>query len=78
MTWIVHDCGRRFRQRRKTLRAALSLLGGVGACAEQILVAAGIAPTERGEKLDIHGFIRIAEASLTIPAEPVAGSFFPL
>ena len=61
-----------FAQRRKTLRAALSSWAGSGARAEQILVAAGIAQTERGEKLDIHGFIRIAEASLTIPAEPVA------
>ena len=61
-----------FAQRRKTLRAALSSWAGSGAHAEQILVAAGIAPTERGEKLDIHGFIRIAEASLTIPAESVA------
>ena len=60
-----------FAQRRKTLRAALSSWAGSGALAEQILVAAGIAPTERGEKLDIHGFIRIAEASLTVPAEPV-------
>jgi len=31
-----------------------------------------VRPPERGERLDIHGFIRIAEASLTIPAEPVA------
>ena len=54
-----------FAQRRKTLRAALSSWAGSGARAEQILIAAGIAPTERGEKLDIHGFIRIAEASLT-------------
>ena len=61
-----------FAQRRKTLRAALSSWAGSGARAEQILIAAGIAPTERGEKLDIHGFIRIAEASLTVPAEPVA------
>ena len=44
-----------FAQRRKTLRAALSSWAGSGARAEQILVAAGIAPTERGEKLDIHG-----------------------
>ena len=39
-----------FAQRRKTLRAALSSWAGSGARAEQILVAAGIAPTERGEK----------------------------
>ncbi len=30
----------------------------------------GTAPDRRGEK--DHGFIRIAEASLTVPAEPAA------
>lgn len=56
-----------FAQRRKTLRAALSGWAGSGARAEQILVAAGIDPKERGEKLDIEGFIAIARASETIP-----------
>lgn len=52
-----------FAQRRKTLRAALSSWAGSGARAEAILAEAGISPTERGEKLDIHGYIRIAQAA---------------
>ncbi|GAA1337488.1 16S rRNA (adenine(1518)-N(6)/adenine(1519)-N(6)) -dimethyltransferase RsmA [Kocuria palustris] len=51
-----------FAQRRKTLRAALSGWAGSGALAEEILVEAGIAPSERGEKLDVLGFARIAAA----------------
>ncbi|MDO5751005.1 MAG: 16S rRNA (adenine(1518)-N(6)/adenine(1519)-N(6))-dimethyltransferase RsmA [Rothia sp. (in: high G+C Gram-positive bacteria)] len=62
-----------FAQRRKTLRAALSGWAGSGARAEQILVRAGIAPTERGEKLDIHGFIAIAEAARDLAAEEKTG-----
>ena len=62
-----------FAQRRKTLRAALSGWAGSGARAEQILVRAGIAPTERGEKLDIHGFIAIAEAARDIAADENTG-----
>lgn len=52
-----------FAQRRKTLRAALAGWAGSGVRAEQILLEAGINPTLRGEKLDIHDYIRIAEAS---------------
>ena len=62
-----------FAQRRKTLRAALSGWAGSGARAEQILVRAGIAPTERGEKLDIHGFIAIAEAARDLAANENTG-----
>ena len=51
-----------FAQRRKTLRAALSGWAGSGALAEEILVEAGIAPSERGEKLDVLGFASIAAA----------------
>ncbi|GAA2961780.1 16S rRNA (adenine(1518)-N(6)/adenine(1519)-N(6))-dimethyltransferase RsmA [Glutamicibacter bergerei] len=57
-----------FAQRRKTLRAALSGWAGSGARAEQILLAAGIDPKERGEKLDVEGFILIARAAYTVPA----------
>lgn len=57
-----------FAQRRKTLRAALSGWAGSGARAEQILLAAGIDPKERGEKLDVEGFILIARAAHTVPA----------
>ena len=49
-----------FAQRRKTLRAALSGVYGSGAAAERALLAAGIAPTERGEKLSIDDFVRLA------------------
>lgn len=49
-----------FAQRRKTLRAALSGHFGGGAQAEAALVAAGIAPSERGEKLGVADFVRLA------------------
>ncbi|MHC6175757.1 16S rRNA (adenine(1518)-N(6)/adenine(1519)-N(6))-dimethyltransferase RsmA [Glutamicibacter endophyticus] len=55
-----------FAQRRKTLRAALSGWAGSGARAEQILVAAGIDPKERGEKLDIDAYIAIARAAAEV------------
>lgn len=61
-----------FAQRRKTLRAALSSWAGSGARAERILVAAGIDPKERGEKLDIDGFIAIARASEQVEPQPTA------
>lgn len=57
-----------FAQRRKTLRAALSTWAGSGARAGSLLEAAGIDPQLRGEKLDIHDFIKIAEAARTVPA----------
>ncbi|MBF6671326.1 16S rRNA (adenine(1518)-N(6)/adenine(1519)-N(6))-dimethyltransferase RsmA [Glutamicibacter sp. FBE19] len=61
-----------FAQRRKTLRAALSGWAGSGVRAEKILVAAGIDPKERGEKLDIEQYIDIAGAAQGVPAEPSA------
>lgn len=51
-----------FAQRRKTLRAALGVWAGSPARAGEILEAAGIDPQLRGEKLDIHDFVKIAEA----------------
>ncbi len=51
-----------FAQRRKTLRAALSGLAGSGAAAEEALVRAEVPPGDRGERLDVHAFARIAEA----------------
>lgn len=51
-----------FAQRRKTLRAALATWAGSPAQAEEILRRAGIAPSERGEQLDITDFARIAAA----------------
>jgi 16S rRNA (adenine1518-N6/adenine1519-N6)-dimethyltransferase len=49
-----------FAQRRKTLRAALGNWAGSPAEAERRLVAAGIAPTARGETLDTAAFVRLA------------------
>ncbi|KRE70511.1 16S rRNA (adenine(1518)-N(6)/adenine(1519)-N(6))-dimethyltransferase RsmA [Arthrobacter sp. Soil762] len=51
-----------FAQRRKTLRAALAGWAGGAPEAERCLIAAGVAPSDRGEVLDIHAFARIAEA----------------
>ena len=50
-----------FAQRRKMLRSALAGLAGSGAAAQEALVAAGVDPTARGERLDIVEFARIAE-----------------
>lgn len=52
-----------FAQRRKTLRAALSGIYGSGAEAEEALLKAGIDPRQRGEKLQIADFVRLAEAT---------------
>lgn len=51
-----------FNQRRKMLRSALSGIAGNSAAAEKALIAAGIDPTLRGEMLDIHQYLRLAEA----------------
>jgi 16S rRNA (adenine1518-N6/adenine1519-N6)-dimethyltransferase len=51
-----------FAQRRKTLRAALSVIAGGPAVAESALLSAGIAPSERGERLDVQAFCAIAAA----------------
>ncbi|WP_226925445.1 16S rRNA (adenine(1518)-N(6)/adenine(1519)-N(6))-dimethyltransferase RsmA [Georgenia thermotolerans] len=50
-----------FAQRRKTLRAALAGWAGSAAAAEAALVAAGVDPTVRGERLAVADFARIAE-----------------
>nr|WP_246020919.1 16S rRNA (adenine(1518)-N(6)/adenine(1519)-N(6))-dimethyltransferase RsmA [Arthrobacter echini] len=62
-----------FAQRRKTLRAALAGWAGTPALAEQALRSAGVAPTARGEVLDISAFARIAEAHLDEPVGTVDG-----
>jgi 16S rRNA (adenine1518-N6/adenine1519-N6)-dimethyltransferase len=51
-----------FAQRRKMLRSALAELAGGSAAAESALRAAGVAPTARGEQLDVAAFARIADA----------------
>lgn len=52
-----------FAQRRKTLRQALADWAGSAVKAETILLAAGIDPQTRGEQLDIHAFVKIAQAA---------------
>lgn len=51
-----------FAQRRKALRGALAGWAGSPTAAEEALRAAGIAPTERAEQLDVAAFARIAAA----------------
>ncbi len=63
--WAAVDAA--FAQRRKTLRAALASWAGSPAAAEELLVAAGIDPRERGEKLSVEQFAALAAAR---PAQP--------
>jgi 16S rRNA (adenine1518-N6/adenine1519-N6)-dimethyltransferase len=51
-----------FAQRRKTLRSALARLVGSPAAAEDVLRAASVDPSLRGEQLDVVDFARIADA----------------
>jgi 16S rRNA (adenine1518-N6/adenine1519-N6)-dimethyltransferase len=51
-----------FAQRRKMLRSALAGWAGSPAAAEACLRLAGVAPTARGETLDVAAFARIAAA----------------
>ena len=55
-----------FAQRRKTLRQALGAAVGGPAAADALLTAAGIDPSERGERLSVDDFVALAAA-----AEPV-------
>jgi 16S rRNA (adenine1518-N6/adenine1519-N6)-dimethyltransferase len=54
-----------FAQRRKMLRSALSSRYGGSAPAEEVLTAAGVDGTLRGEALDISAFVAIAKYELT-------------
>ncbi|HEX5297137.1 MAG TPA: 16S rRNA (adenine(1518)-N(6)/adenine(1519)-N(6))-dimethyltransferase RsmA [Streptosporangiaceae bacterium] len=56
-----------FRQRRKTLRAALAGWAGSAAKAERLLRAAGLDPGTRGESLDVSQFARLAAAQRLEP-----------
>jgi 16S rRNA (adenine1518-N6/adenine1519-N6)-dimethyltransferase len=58
-----------FGQRRKTLRQALGDWAGSPAAAEAILVSAGIDPQARGEQLDIHQFVKLAQAKAAAEAK---------
>ena len=57
-----------FAQRRKTLRAALATWAGSAPLAGEILAAAGIDPSRRGETLTVTEFARIAEACALVAA----------
>ncbi|WP_432543825.1 16S rRNA (adenine(1518)-N(6)/adenine(1519)-N(6))-dimethyltransferase RsmA [Kineococcus sp. SYSU DK002] len=52
-----------FAQRRKTLRAALATWAGSPARAEDVLRAAGVDPSTRGEQLAVEDFARVAAAA---------------
>ncbi|MEX3514547.1 MULTISPECIES: 16S rRNA (adenine(1518)-N(6)/adenine(1519)-N(6))-dimethyltransferase RsmA [unclassified Corynebacterium] len=56
--WPVVDAA--FAQRRKTLRASLAGHFGSANAAEEALRAAGIDPRQRGEKLAVEDFARLA------------------
>ena len=59
-----------FRQRRKTLRAALSGWAGSAPEAERLLRAADIDPGARGESLGVGEFARLAAAQRPVPRPP--------
>jgi 16S rRNA (adenine1518-N6/adenine1519-N6)-dimethyltransferase len=50
-----------FAQRRKMLRSALAGLAGSPAAAVAAIAAAGLDPQDRGERLGVTDFARIAE-----------------
>lgn len=58
-----------FAQRRKMLRSALASWAGGSVAATAILERAGVAPTARGEELDVTAFaaIAVAGAGLGVP-----------
>ena len=49
-----------FQQRRKMLRQSLSGVFGDSASASAALETGGVPPTERGEQLTVHDFLRVA------------------
>lgn len=55
-----------FAQRRKTLRAALASWAGSPQRAEELLRAAGVDPSARGEQLTVEQFAQIAAARLSV------------
>ncbi len=50
-----------FAQRRKMLRSALAGLAGSAEAATEALLAAGVDPQARGERLDVADFARVAQ-----------------
>ena len=61
-----------FRQRRKTLRAALSGWAGSAPEAERLLRAAGLDPGARGESLGVAEFARLAAQKAAQKSAPAA------
>jgi 16S rRNA (adenine1518-N6/adenine1519-N6)-dimethyltransferase len=61
-----------FAQRRKTLRAALSGWAGSPAAAEAALRAAGVDPSDRGERLPVERFAAVAAARAAAAAAGAA------
>ncbi|MCM3780176.1 16S rRNA (adenine(1518)-N(6)/adenine(1519)-N(6))-dimethyltransferase RsmA [Microbacterium hydrocarbonoxydans] len=57
-----------FNQRRKMLRQALSGIFGSSAAASEALVAAGVAPTARGEDLTVDDYQRVAQQVVEVGA----------
>ena len=57
-----------FASRRKMLRSALAGLCGGSTAASELITAAGIDPTARGEALDIADLARVAEALAQVGA----------
>ncbi|MDO4888704.1 MAG: 16S rRNA (adenine(1518)-N(6)/adenine(1519)-N(6))-dimethyltransferase RsmA [Actinomycetaceae bacterium] len=55
-----------FSQRRKTLRSALAAWAGGAAKAEEIVRAAGVQPSARGETLGVEDFAAIAGARVAL------------
>ena len=62
-----------FAQRRKMLRSALATWAGGPAAATAILERAGVAPTARGEELDIGAFAAIAVAGAGLGGPGMVG-----
>lgn len=62
-----------FNQRRKMLRQALSGIFGSSAAASEVLIAADVAPTARGEDLTVEDYQRIAQHAGAIDEGVVTG-----
>ncbi|WP_051681839.1 16S rRNA (adenine(1518)-N(6)/adenine(1519)-N(6))-dimethyltransferase RsmA [Cellulomonas sp. HZM] len=62
-----------FAQRRKMLRSALAGLAGSSDAATAALTAAGVDPQDRGERVDVEGFARVAE-QLVAPVQATGGN----
>jgi 16S rRNA (adenine1518-N6/adenine1519-N6)-dimethyltransferase len=63
-TFAVIDAA--FAQRRKTLRSARATWAGSAAAAEEIVRAAGVDPSERGERLGVEDLAAIAAARAAV------------